>query len=1278
MTYDSLLLNFGGGIINDAKKSKQFAGSAALCIGIGGTGVAALSDLKGKIYQQLEPDNPGEPIPKYDAIQLMAIDSDDTAYKTFRGNCRLSENEFFSIKKDNLAALFQGPKGKALIMGNPQMDWMEIEKINKLLSPEGAGGIRQMGRYLLMSKASSLISDIQAKCLRALQVRNSNSLDIYIFAGISGGTGSGCFLDTCYLVRHVVETNGWNAKIMGYFFLPDVVTSKPAVASNPASVAYNNSNGYAAMKELDYLMSLKDADDWFDQNYGSGIRVHTQEPPVDMCHLISAQKADGRQIPNGFGYGINVASDYAMAYLADVDLGGKDGDESGLTMRGHLANVTRGVLGIPRRWGANLSYHILGASNAEIPMTQINTYLAIGFFRKFHAAMRKPKNVITKSVIASLVESLRFRARDVYNDVIAGTPMLDLPDTDRKMLAKMPLCPKGRLPESWATPGNAWLDDCDGVMVRNANALTRELDSFDYDKINDQSLIGRLFRRLYDMSMDPNFGPYYAASLLNNSGEDLISALAGEVATAEGQQHSQQIQIDPMGSELVEYNQYLIDKNGNQKSYSMFYNGALRYYQTNNAVIQCAKTAQVLRDFKGKVQELYDSFFKPLCEMLDNLRDTFEENASYLQLPESREVNAYTWQILTLDEVQKRLDDAVEALNEKQLIDHFVGSLLRQYPCWLKGDQDKITLMIKNYMLSLFAEETDRSLQDYLGDKFPKAKGNAIALAQEIEENILKKVNASAVPMFWCDPTYELGDPTYTFESSSLSVPSVSSVVCNAADSFGNNYQNYAVRKTGISDRIFALRFVSGIPLFAYHGITLLKGDYDAAGNSAAGAGSHLYAYTGRGKDGSGMKDWRNYLPTPMPYSKVRQVDANMIPEAKNLVALYKDAVARGIIGLVPEYTGDGTSSGINETYAIFTSPEYQPREYTLKDFLVGDNFSVEIFDQIRSEVARTLENQHKFGTDPACGKIELKNDGDPALCQPEDVRMDYFIHYPMLHKVVRKEIAKDQALKDTLAQIDAIRDEYVGYDADLGNFASLLFDRGVQCRDSAFELNYDRTAFVTCAYQDRYGEEKTFYLSEKTMPYGKEFPLFQAFLTYREVLTNDDLKPIRRSLETTLADNVNKIRGMREALVAAILEQVWDNAAMEELTNVTVKSKSAEDQKAIVRFYSSLRANIKSYKDDLSVWPKDRSVQDMTNELVNPAAAAETTTAATTPVAPPPMDQVLIWSNGENITLYPAQSMNYAWSGARGWVPLDPGMYVAKNGQWVPIQLDAQGRIIL
>ncbi|MEI3103040.1 MAG: hypothetical protein V8S97_02240 [Oscillospiraceae bacterium] len=59
--YDSLLLNCGGGIINRSQKSKQYRGAAALAIGIGGTGVAALAELKQKVYQQLEPDNPDSP-----------------------------------------------------------------------------------------------------------------------------------------------------------------------------------------------------------------------------------------------------------------------------------------------------------------------------------------------------------------------------------------------------------------------------------------------------------------------------------------------------------------------------------------------------------------------------------------------------------------------------------------------------------------------------------------------------------------------------------------------------------------------------------------------------------------------------------------------------------------------------------------------------------------------------------------------------------------------------------------------------------------------------------------------------------------------------------------------------------------------------------------------------------------------------------------------------------------------------------------------------------------
>ena len=50
---------------------------------------------------------------------------------------------------------------------------------------------------------------------------------------------------------------GGQSKTMGFFFLPDVVTSKPEVAAVESTVTWNNNNGYAALKELDYLMDLK-------------------------------------------------------------------------------------------------------------------------------------------------------------------------------------------------------------------------------------------------------------------------------------------------------------------------------------------------------------------------------------------------------------------------------------------------------------------------------------------------------------------------------------------------------------------------------------------------------------------------------------------------------------------------------------------------------------------------------------------------------------------------------------------------------------------------------------------------------------------------------------------------------------------------------------------------------------------------------------------------------------------------------------------------------------
>ena len=106
----------------------RYRGAAALAIGIGGTGVAALAELKQKVYPQLEPDDPDSPVPEYQHIQFLAIDSDTTDIDQMRGKAKLDRGQdFFSINNPNLAAAL---RAKDLIKGNASLNWMDIDPVS--------------------------------------------------------------------------------------------------------------------------------------------------------------------------------------------------------------------------------------------------------------------------------------------------------------------------------------------------------------------------------------------------------------------------------------------------------------------------------------------------------------------------------------------------------------------------------------------------------------------------------------------------------------------------------------------------------------------------------------------------------------------------------------------------------------------------------------------------------------------------------------------------------------------------------------------------------------------------------------------------------------------------------------------------------------------------------------------------------------------------------------------------------------------------------------------
>ena len=747
--YDSLLLNCGGGIINRSQQSKQYRGAAALAIGIGGTGVAALAELKQKVYQHLEPDNPDSPVPEYQHIQFLAIDSDPTDIAMMRGMARLDrDQEFFSINNPNLATAL---REKDLIKSNASLNWMDIDHIGGPLGIQGAGAIRQVGRYLLISRAGALEKTIESKCRQALEGMNGLNLDVYIFAGLSGGTGSGCFLDTCYIVQKALEEigNAASSNVMGFFFLPDVVTSKPQVASDPTKVKYNSSNGYAAMKELDYLMSLRDADDWFRQDYGA-FKIETQEPPVNMCYLISAIKSDGSLVPDGFRYCTNMAADYVMAYLADVQL-----PKYGLTMRGHLAEVVNVVSGLPRMHGANLSYHILGAASAEIPVTQISTYLAAGFMRRFKEAVGKDQLQLklSKAVVDDWVEDIGLTAQQVYNDVTHGRQDLVLPDIDMEDLRSYGVMPKGVLPGPWAKSGNTWCDGCEGKRKTNRAALEGELPRslLDEDATND-SLIGRTFRKLCDIAKNPELGPYYAAFLLSRNGDDLKAAVEGAIQEIQGQKRDQQTYLDSAADRLVQASTNFCAKRffgiGDKRAYNDYVEAVRDYIRTYNRVRECTDVENTLRKFREQLENLNSGYFALLTEVLDNLLETFEADEEWLGTPAASAPTAYTKRSLRLSDVKPKLDKAIKGLNGKQLVRNFTEYLMRAPEKWRTRDDRRIGLYISEFMVTVFQTQTNRSLEDYLYEKYPETGHNSAQLAQAVSNDILDGVYNDAKPMF--------------------------------------------------------------------------------------------------------------------------------------------------------------------------------------------------------------------------------------------------------------------------------------------------------------------------------------------------------------------------------------------------------------------------------------------------------------------------------------------------------------------------------------------------
>lgn len=1072
-TYGQLLIDAGGGVIDHGKQSERQDG-ATLVIGLGGTGSDAVIKLKKEVYKQLKPDDIDAVIPRYDAIKYLIIDSDSSKIDSQEGRLTdINKNtEYFAISNSNIEATFAATE---VLRGRPELYWLDSEHIKIDQASAGAGGIRQVGRFLLVDQAQALYGKIKSEMMSALRASKTGTLKVHICAGISGGTGSGTFLDICYLVRKALEEIGKpETKVCGYFFLPDVNLSVPEISADPLKSESIKINGYAALQELDYCMNFKRNKDSFKMNYGF-TKVDYNMEPVNLCYLISTTDSSGNIVKNGYQYAMGVVADHIISFLAKVQMppGVNASADGGLTLEGHISNLADIKRNIVLQHGATVDYNILGASIAEMPLSEIATYLGAKLFENFRDIYDR---VPTEKQRDEFLVKNQLQYEDIRKRLTAGckNAVVFPASFDAKMY-------KARGNAAFVKRADEFLADNVGEMEKNLKTMEEDISEYDIPR-ESTSLISRTYKGLCDSYVSKlEFGPYYAKMMLyGGNNQNLIHAVDGFIA-----KNNENLASELRQSQLRddEYNdaKFKMDSANflNEKQRMENYMNALNnLYVHHYKVEQYQRMNDLLEQYKKLLLKLDHSFFSVLTEVLNTLRDTFAKNAQVLSQGILSE-NTYTWKILSIKDIQQGLDDEVKKLDIEQTLYALMTNMFENCGKWITRDENEVSKLISDFILNQFHEATQRTMTDYLKEKYEAE--NTTLLVKAIEENVIQdELWVKSSPLFWKNPMYN--NPSG--QQNTLTVPFDSSeIVSAAADFAADENKGITVRRSGITDRLSVMRFYSGIPLYAYQGLQELQNAYEKDSKP----GRHLYE--------RGEVNWNRFLPSLIPASFKVGIPVERI-EKRNEQLMEEFEKAKEL-GIVTDDSLGHWEIRITEDFDL---------EAFLKEAAAGKDLGSLSVPEL-SQVAAKLEEKAadiKGKTKPVRIESHKCKDG----CE-EKVMLDFYLMAPVLNQMVSGELAKRKLLEEKIAEL---KKEVAGKDIERkekNNFFNAVFT-GV--------LNYGNT--ITFTY-DEFGVIKSIPLQTNEMEYGQA-GAYRAYMTYTGL--DDDTK---KRITTLTMERMNEEESM-------------------------------------------------------------------------------------------------------------------------------------------------------
>ena len=836
--------------------------SPLLVIGLGGTGSEMARSIKNAFMERLLP-APGSDIPR--RTQFLIIDTDDEE----QDKQGWTDEEFVSISGNFWAIKVEGFQPW-------ESSWFDEDFQDPdglLTGGRGAGVYRQISRLFLFRKLTDVRNKLITAAANVLAVNpgenGDEKLEIRVLAGISGGTGSGTFLDMAYLIRHWLENDPAirltpdRYTLEAMLVLPDVTIQHHAVNDTTKSNLYS-ANGYAALTELDFWMNYEQHKHVFRQKYDHTLEVTWKGKPYNDVCLLTSRTTGNTQFTKAYEHVMQAAAEYMVnCFSRGVNSQNLNG-HAGAVLNGHsFASVRNNDLAsmevIRRESFVPYAYRSIGAFSNAGDEEDIN-------------------NRQWKLILDASVEAIDANKADM--------------DGMQRRSIEEECIKQGVGHEDGSRVAQEFVDRHPIEELFGENFDVNKLKSMTYDTAPHGSDFDA-FRQLLEDSLngekkevycsgwqilktyvdnilrDPQKGPDYAYQVIMHEPNGLIAQLRKEKKQAAVQE--------------TEASDYALGYSGVEGSCANQHSEI----KGINQVLHPIRANKMLETYKADTDKLYTQmrrwvYYRAQSDALDKLIEAFEKYAAllgditmgvrkrqneYNEMLAAREAAAETTTLLNSDRVQASLVAAFNAAGARQgMIQRAFNTIADTVNAAMELNKREFTAKevarrlhegIDSLRAACFQQIDAMTVQDKIltyGDV------NGQTMQQYTVDVLLPRLTRGAMPMF--DTNIQLNGTNSVHAYMGVVPMGANDIIQGITTFMTKNAGTYANLKfSNIADRIFWVTSVFGMPMQAYGALKGFEKIYRELKDTHRAV--HLCMKAGVGLKDPVRQDWTK-LPSPV------------------------------------------------------------------------------------------------------------------------------------------------------------------------------------------------------------------------------------------------------------------------------------------------------------------------------------------------------------------------------------------------------------------------------